>query len=360
MRNNLEDKTPTVTIGITAYNRPDLLREAVLSILNQTYGNFELLIGNDYLKTPVTFDTLGINPNPRVKILNYSSNLGENGNMNHLLNLAQAEWFVWLADDDVFHHSFLEATLNTISDEDEVVAVYSGNAAGSLNSDFFNVIDMCRSVNFPASAFIPKYVSKEIELIGCYGLMKTEKLKEIGGMPSLGSSFGSHSDAIMPMAPETNGEVAHNSWSGPYSDTLIPILLCEIGDINYLDSPLVFLRTHEEAITALSSNIEAYISAESDFLYRLTEICNNIGGISTDRCVYHMVNWFRDNEFSVISRNSKISRISVIMNFISHQLKVNYPRIKTKYWIKFSLNTTGILLRVVVNSIIKRVKVRKN
>ena len=331
MRNNLEDKTPTVTIGITTYNRPDLLREAVLSILNQTYGNFELLIGNDYIKTPVTFDTLGINPNPRVKILNYSSNLGENGNMNHLLNLAQAEWFVWLADDDVFHHSFLEATLNTVSDEDDVVAVYSGHAVGNLNSDFFNDIDLCRSVNFPASAFIPKYVSKEIELIGCYGLMKTEKLKEIGGMPSLGSSFG------------------------PYSDTLIPILLCEIGDINYLDSPLVFLRTHEEALSVSSSNIEAYISAESDFLYRLTEICNNIGGISTDRCVYHMVNWFRDNEFSVISRNSTISRISVIIDFISYQLRVNYPRIKTKYWMKFSFNTTGILLRVVVNSIIKRI-----
>ena len=331
MRNNLEDKTPTVTIGIVTYNRPDLLREAVLSILNQTYRNFELLIGNDYIKTPVTFDTLGINPNPRVKILNYSSNLGENGNMNHLLNLAQAEWFVWLADDDVFHHSFLEATLNTVSDEDDVVAVYSGHAVGNLNSDFFNDIDLCRSVNFPASAFIPKYVSKEIELIGCYGLMKTEKLKEIGGIPHLGSSFG------------------------PYSDTLIPILLCEIGDINYLDSPLVFLRTHEEAITALSSNIEAYISAESDFLYRLTEICNNIGGISTDRCVYHMVNWFRDNEFSVISRNSTISRISVIIDFISHQLKVNYPRIKIKYWMKFSLDTTGILLKVVVNSIIKRI-----
>ena len=83
MRNNLEDKTPTVTIGIVTYNRPDLLREAVLSILNQTYGNFELLIGNDYIKTPVTFDTLGINPNPRVKILNYSSNLGEIDNMNN-------------------------------------------------------------------------------------------------------------------------------------------------------------------------------------------------------------------------------------------------------------------------------------
>ena len=50
MGNNSEALTPTVTIGITAYNRPALLREAVLSVLNQAYGNFELLIGNDYIE----------------------------------------------------------------------------------------------------------------------------------------------------------------------------------------------------------------------------------------------------------------------------------------------------------------------
>ena len=68
MKNNLKGLSPVVTIGITSYNRPDLLREAVLSIINQTYINFELLIGNDYIKTPVTFNMLGIDPDPRVKI----------------------------------------------------------------------------------------------------------------------------------------------------------------------------------------------------------------------------------------------------------------------------------------------------
>ena len=193
MKDNLEDLMPVVTIGITAYNRPDLLREAVLSIVNQTYSNFELLIGNDYIKTPVTFDTLGIDPDSRVKILNYSSNMGEISNMNHLLDLARTEWFVWMADDDVFHQSFLEMTLNSISAGEEVTAVYSGYTAGSvLNSDFFNDIDVRRSVNFSTSVFISKYASRELELIGCYGLMKTEKKIRAGFVISYSFNLNCH------------------------------------------------------------------------------------------------------------------------------------------------------------------------
>ncbi len=336
MKNNLEGLSPVVTIGITAYNRPDLLREAVLSIINQTYSNFELLIGNDYIKTPVTFNMLGIDPDPRVKILNYSDNMGEISNMNHLLHLAQAEWFVWMADDDVFHQSFLEATLGTIENKDEVVAVYSRYVAGNaLKNNFFNDIDAYKSVNFSASTFISKYTSKEVELIGCYGLMKTEKLKAIGGMPSLGSSFG------------------------PYSDTLVPILLSQFGSINYLKISLCFLRTHDKSLSASSSEIEAYKSAETDFLTELTNVGCSINNINIDQCIFDMVCWFRDNEFSVISRNNSISRAGVVINFIVYQFKNNYSRISCRYWFRFTLSNIKLLTEVVFNSIYKKISSNK-
>ena len=70
MEADIDDPMPNVTIGVITYNRPEMLREAVISIINQTYDNFELFIGNDYIETPVTFDTLGIDGDPRVKILN--------------------------------------------------------------------------------------------------------------------------------------------------------------------------------------------------------------------------------------------------------------------------------------------------
>ena len=67
MENNIEDLMPNEHIGITTYNRPEMLREAVISIINQTYDNFELLIGNDYIETTVTFDKLEINKSKNIE-----------------------------------------------------------------------------------------------------------------------------------------------------------------------------------------------------------------------------------------------------------------------------------------------------
>ena len=39
-----------ISIGVTTYNRNRLLKRAVKSILNQSYQNYEILIGNDFVK----------------------------------------------------------------------------------------------------------------------------------------------------------------------------------------------------------------------------------------------------------------------------------------------------------------------
>jgi glycosyltransferase involved in cell wall biosynthesis len=325
---------PIVTIGLTTYKRPDLLSEAVRSILNQTYSDFILLIGNDDSNTTITFETLKIPYDDRIEILNYSKNIGEVSNMNNLLNFSNTKWFTWMADDDVFHSMFLEILIGTITNQtDSISATYSNYVAGKeIDESFFDIVKPEQSIYLPPRKFITKYVSRKIHLIGCYGLMKTEMLKKIGGMPKLGNSFS------------------------PYSDTLVPILLSELGGINYVNLPLTFLRTHEESISATSSSFEAYSAAELDFLSRLQDTCNNIGPeVPINDCIFSMVSWFRDNEFLVISRNQAISRVKVIRSFISYQIRINYPRIKIKFWFKFSLETLVLLFKVIKTSIYQKI-----
>ena len=72
-----------------------------------------------------------------------------------------------------------------------------------------------------------------------------------------------------------------------------------------------------------------------------------------DQSIYNMVSWFRDNEFSVISRNQSISRSAVILSFISYQIRVNYPRIKIKFWARFTIVTLVLLAKVIINSVRK-------
>jgi len=331
MENNIYDPMPNVTVGIITYNRPEMLREAVLSIINQTYENFELLIGNDYTETPVTLDTLGIDSDPRVKILNHSHNMGEIRNMNHLLELSQAEWFVWMADDDLFHQSFLELSLNSISPGSQVVAVYSAYTSGSsIKKKFFDDVKRVKSNNLTPSIFISKYTSRELMVIGCYGLMKTKTLKEVGGMPSLGSSFS------------------------PYSDTLVPILLSQFGSINYLKAPLCFLRTHAGSLSVSSSDAQEYANSAAEFLTRLTDICRNVNDINMEQCVFNMVGWFRDNDLEVMARNSSISRFRVGWNFIYSQFKNNYCKVSTRYWFRFTIINIKLLTVFFLKSIYRK------
>ena len=41
------ESNPLVTIGILSYNRPDDLRQAILSVINQTYSNLEILVSDN-------------------------------------------------------------------------------------------------------------------------------------------------------------------------------------------------------------------------------------------------------------------------------------------------------------------------
>ena len=66
-----EQITPLITIGLTTYNRPKLLKETVQSVLNQKYKNFKLIIGNDYPESKVTFETLEIDYDSRIDIINF-------------------------------------------------------------------------------------------------------------------------------------------------------------------------------------------------------------------------------------------------------------------------------------------------
>ena len=122
-----------ISIGLTAFNRPKYLKRAVKSILDQKYKNFELLIGNDYIKKKISFKTLGIKKDKRIKIFNHKNNLGERHNKNFLLNNSKSEWFTWLADDDYFHKFFFSTMIKNIkNDKKNIVAIYSNYSRKKL------------------------------------------------------------------------------------------------------------------------------------------------------------------------------------------------------------------------------------
>ena len=133
---------PLFTIGITTYNRRKLLSECLQSILSQSFGDYEVLIGNDYVSDKLKLEDFDI-VDDRFRITNHNENLGEISNMNWLLNNANGKYFTWLADDDVFHHDYL-SIMHEIIGKSNAIALFSNYiAAPSIPSEFFNPISTC-------------------------------------------------------------------------------------------------------------------------------------------------------------------------------------------------------------------------
>lgn len=317
-----------VTVGLTAYNRPEFLEAAVRSVLQQSYKNFELIISNDYPDAAVTFDSLGIKNDSRVKIVNQYPNLGEVRNMNCLLEMAQGEWFVWLADDDLLHPEFLMLAITAIHTNQEpgIVGCFSNYIAASCPDGVFPApLGLNMSVRYDASRFLMDYISREISLIGCYGLMHVGTLRRIGGMPLLGNSFG------------------------PYSDTLIPVLLSGHGKLFWLDEPLVFLRTHADSLSCKSAEFAAFTSAEADFLKSLTRICaSKAVNVKLDKIIANMVRWFLENEWAVLCRATSLGKYAAAKRFIKYQISINLPRLSLKHRMRHIVFVLHLLCRQLV------------
>lgn len=312
-----------ITVGLVTYNRPEFLKEAVHSVLSQTFSDFELLISNDHAESIVTFETLGIKNDARIKIINQKKNLGEIRNLNYLLDIAQGEWFVWLADDDLFHQDFLREATNAINEYKfkNVVGFFSNYFAASNPYALFpKPLQSSECIQYNPSIFLLDYTSRKNPLIGCYGVMRTDVLRNVGGLPKLGNSFG------------------------PYGDTLIPILLIEYGNICWLDEKLIFLRTHAESQSCMSTQFSAYTTAEIEFLEELKRVCSALHvKVNLDKIISNMVLWFSQNEWAVLNRNPDLKRYVAVKEFINYQIKVNLARLSMRYRIVHILFIVRIL-----------------
>src|SRR5262249_23161831 len=117
-------RPPRFSIVITTYNRLEMLRECLASLVCQPGEDFEIIIGNDYQLLALTPDLLG-SDDPRIRIINHPSNLGERNNINALLEVASGQYFSWIADDDLFAPTYVASMRNGFNQFPRANAAFS-------------------------------------------------------------------------------------------------------------------------------------------------------------------------------------------------------------------------------------------
>lgn len=113
-------KNPKVTVLMSVYNGEKYLREAVDSILNQTFKDFEFLIINDG-STDKTLDILQSYKDPRIRIVNNKKNIGLTKSLNKGLKIAKGEYIARMDADDVSLPKRLQFQVNLMNKNKDTV-----------------------------------------------------------------------------------------------------------------------------------------------------------------------------------------------------------------------------------------------
>lgn len=285
MSNN--SSNPFFSIGVTTYNRPEMLKECLHSILRQTFSDFEVIVGNDYTQQELSGKTLSID-DPRLKFINHRKNLGETNNMNQLLEISRGRYFTWLADDDMYAPSFLETIHTALDKYDLPPCVFTSYMQGQSLPERLEKAEANIQV-FDRQQFLQKYLSRQLKVIGCYGVFDRQYIRQLGGIEQLGNGFS------------------------PYADNLLAIKASLQKKVVYVNAPLIFFRTHNQSISYASPDVDAYSSAQKDLLSKSLEVFSDKElSDSLQINLFLLLKWCLANYCTVMRRSESLQSRKLI------------------------------------------------
>lgn len=114
------EANPEVTVLMAVYNGEHFLREAIDSILNQSYTDFEFLILDD-ASNDRTREILLSYSDHRIKIINNEKNIGLTKSLNKGLSIAKGKYIARQDADDISHRQRFEKQVAFLQSNPRVV-----------------------------------------------------------------------------------------------------------------------------------------------------------------------------------------------------------------------------------------------
>ena len=121
---------PKVSVIMPVYNRQEKwLREAIESILNQTFSDFEFIILNDGSTDENVEKVITSYDDKRIVFINNKYNQGFIGALNQCLDVAQGEYIAKMDSDDISLPERLEKQVNYLNTHPDIGLVGAGYRA---------------------------------------------------------------------------------------------------------------------------------------------------------------------------------------------------------------------------------------
>ena len=118
-----DNPPPLVSVLIPTFNRRDYLKATIASVLNQTFGDFEVVVSDN--ASPVDpADVVAGFADRRLRYYRNASNLGVTGNLLAASRHARGKYVAILGDDDLWHPEFLAALVAPLEADPSLVLAF--------------------------------------------------------------------------------------------------------------------------------------------------------------------------------------------------------------------------------------------
>lgn len=125
--------SPLITTIITTFQRPQLLKRAIKSVLNQTYPHFQICVYDNASKDTTSSVVRILGQDSRIKYHCHAKNIGMMANYQFAFDQINTPYFNFLSDDDYLLPNFFETALQGFQNSPE--AAFSACAVAQINED---------------------------------------------------------------------------------------------------------------------------------------------------------------------------------------------------------------------------------
>jgi glycosyltransferase involved in cell wall biosynthesis len=208
--------TPRVTVGTPVFNGADYIEQALESLQNQTFADFELII-SDNASTDGTSDICArfVQGDSRFRYVRQEQNIGPIPNFLFLLEQARGTYFMWAAADDYWADNWLSDLVAAIRPTDIVV-----RGTPVIVDEEGRLIERIPLRSHRRNSHLRLFMEDEAlcRAYYFYGLYETAKLRAVGVEPLRDAPYG--------------------------KDLLYLASMISVGDARHVDSTVQYCRRH--------------------------------------------------------------------------------------------------------------------
>ena len=176
------NSTPLLSVGLFVYNGERFIEEALNSILNQTFTDFELII-SDNASTDRTGEIAQAyaKRDDRIRYYRSEKNMGAGWNARHVYELATGKYFRWAAVDDLLEPDLLRRCVEILEGDPGCVVAHTRTKEVDENGIFIRnyVPPMRTDYDDPVARFREMLRTGGDRCYQIYGVMRMSALRQL-------------------------------------------------------------------------------------------------------------------------------------------------------------------------------------